>query len=177
MRTALRLVAPLSLAALVSLVPQSASAVVRAQSDYPYDQVWNAAVRLVRVDLGFEIMERDQEGGFVLFKYRGDSGTFNASLEVVRPAQGGKVGLVIQVPEMPRYTELWLLDRLNRKMHDDYGAPPRPVPRPAASPTGTNGRNGDGSGDGRGGGQNGARGRGGSGSGSASNDRRSSSDR
>lgn len=116
------------------LVPRGAAAVVRTQSDYPFDQVWNAAIRLVRVDLGFEVVERDPEGGFVLFKYRGDAGTFNASLEIVRPAPGAKVGIVIQVPEMPRYTELWLLDRLNRKMRDEYGAPPpRPTARPSAA--------------------------------------------
>lgn len=117
----------------VALPPRAAGAVVRAQSEYPFDQVWNAAVRLVRVDLGFEVTERDAEGGFILFKYRGDmGGTFNASLEIVRAAPDGKVGLVIQIPEMPRYSELWLLDRLNRKLRDEYGAPPPRVRRPAA---------------------------------------------
>jgi len=101
---------------------RGAGAVVRTQSEYPFDQVWNTAVRLVRVDLGFEVTERDAEGGFILFKYRGDmGGTFNASLEIVRPPPDGKVGLVIQIPEMPRYTELWLLDRLARKLSDEYG--------------------------------------------------------
>lgn len=123
------------------LWPATAAAVVRAQSDYPFDQVWNVAVRLVRVDLGFEVTERDAEGGFILFKYRADmGGIFNASLEVVRPAADGKVGLVIQVPEMPRYTELWLLDRLNRKLRDEYGAPPPRVRRPTPPATDDTGR-------------------------------------
>ncbi|MBI2893503.1 MAG: hypothetical protein HYY06_08115 [Deltaproteobacteria bacterium] len=96
---------------------------VRAESDYPFDQVWNAALRLIRVDLGFEVTERDAEGGFVLFKYEGESGVFNASIEVVRLSDG-KVGLVCQVPQMPRYAEIFLVDRLNRKMREEYGAPP-----------------------------------------------------
>jgi hypothetical protein len=116
----------------LGLAPVTASALTRAQSDYPFDQVWNAAVRLVRVDLGFEVTERDSEGGFILFKYRADmGGTFNASLEIVRAPTDGKVGLVVQIPEMPRYAELWLLDRLNRKLRDEYGAPPPRVRRPA----------------------------------------------
>jgi hypothetical protein len=126
------------------MAPGSAGAVVRAQSEYPYDQVWNAVVRLVRVDLGFEVTERDAEGGFILFKYRGDTGTaaFNASIEIVRPAPDGKVGVVVQIPEMPRYTELWMVDRLNRKLRDEYGAPPVRVrrPPPATPPA----RDGDG---------------------------------
>jgi hypothetical protein len=136
----------------VGLAPRGAGAVVRAQSEYPFDQVWNAAVRLVRVDLGFEVTERDTEGGFILFKYRGDmGGTFNASLEIVRPPPDGRVGLVIQIPEMPRYSELWLLDRLNRKLRDEYGAPPlrirRPVAPPPASSRGRAGEGGAANGD------------------------------
>jgi len=152
---------PVVLFVAVGLAPRPAGAVVRTQSDYPFDQVWNVAVRLVRVDLGFEVTERDAEGGFILFKYRGDmGGTFNASLEIVRPPPDGKVGLVIQIPEMPRYTELWLLDRLARKLRDEYGAPPPRIRRPAA-PTpparGTGGnRQGQGEGDSAGGARTGS---------------------
>lgn len=175
MRLGLRLaVASLALV-LAVLAPRGAGAVVRAQSEYPFDQVWNAAVRLVRVDLGFEVMERDAEGGFVLFKYRGDSGTFNASLEIVRAAPGTKVGIVIQIPEMPRYSELWLLDRLNRKMRDEYGAPPpRPTARPATTERPASGRSGSRE-EPAGGGRNGSRGRGEAGS--TSTERRSSRER
>lgn len=170
MRMGLRItVASLVLAAVIG-VPRGAAAVVRTLSDYPFDQVWNAAIRLVRVDLGFEVVERDAEGGFVLFKYQGDAGTFNASLEIVRPTAGAKVGIVIQVPEMPRYTELWLLDRLNRKMRDEYGAPPpRPTVRPAAdrAASGRSNRQNDAQTNGRG--REGAR--------SGSSERRPSSER
>lgn len=123
---------PLCLLGALLLVadPRPACAVVQAQSDYPFEQVWNAAVRLVRVDLGFEVTERDAEGGFVLFRYRGESGTFNASLEVVR-LQGNRVNVICRIPEMPRYTEIFLVDRLTRKLRDEYGAPP---PRPAQTP-------------------------------------------
>lgn len=146
---------------LLVLVPRGAGAVVRTQSEYPFDQVWNAAVRLVRVDLGFEVTERDAEGGFILFKYRADmGGTFNASLEIVRPPPDGKVGLVVQIPEMPRYAELWLVDRLTRKLRDEYGAPPPRIRRaPAATPPASgDGNHGTGEGSGGGGTRNGGAG-------------------
>jgi hypothetical protein len=120
---------------LVTAAPLRAQAVVRAQSDYPYDQVWNAALRLIRVDLGFEVTERDSEGGYVLFKYQGETGIFNASIEILR-LTGGKVGIVCQIPQMPRYAEIFMVDRLNRKMRDEYGAPPlHPTPPPAMPPS------------------------------------------
>lgn len=124
--------------------PSPAEAVVRAESDYPFDQVWNAALRLIRVDLGYQITERDAEGGFVLFKYQGESGTFNASLEVMRLGSG-KVGIVCQIPQMPRYAEIFLVDRLSRKMRDEYGAPPpRRAQPPAATPPASGGQPGRG---------------------------------
>ncbi len=97
-------------------------------SPYGYEKTWNAALRMVRVDLGFKVLEKDEASGYLLFEYRSpESGpkSTNGSLEFVRPTSGASdVKVVAQIDKMPRYHEQVLLDALTRKMHDDYGDPP-----------------------------------------------------
>lgn len=107
----------------------------RVQSDYTYQwsQVWQAAVRLVRVDLQCPITDRDEEIGYVMFTYREAGRDHAGSVELVR-AMGSngveRVRVVVQIPAMPSYVERMLLDRLTRKLREDFGDAPRP-PRPA----------------------------------------------
>ena len=39
------------------------------ESPYGYDRTWNAALRLVRVDNGWKITEKDETNGYLLFEY------------------------------------------------------------------------------------------------------------
>jgi hypothetical protein len=99
----------------------------RASFDSPYSlvQTYNAALRLLRVDLGLKILERDQEAGYLLFEYRSTEGGNRAvpgSLELIGAGRGVKV--VIQIPSMPRYHEQVLSDQLARKLREEYGEPP-----------------------------------------------------
>lgn len=108
-------------------------------SPYGYERTWNAAVRMVRVDLGFKVTEKDDATGYLLFDYRShESGnkTSAGSLEVVR-GQGADdpVRVVVQLPQMPRYHEQALVDALAAKMQKEYGEPPRKKrERPALPP-------------------------------------------
>jgi hypothetical protein len=118
------------------LAPSVASARQTVDLPYPIEQAWNATVRLVRVDLGFTITERDRDTGFVLFTYRETTRTASASIEMIPTDVGGVVGVrvVVQIPQMPTYMERHLLTRLDRKLHDDYGEPRRPPPREPERP-------------------------------------------
>jgi hypothetical protein len=105
---------------------------------YRYDQVWTAAVRLVRVDYGFNVTERDQDLGFVMFDYIEAGRTFNGSIEVVRTSDAlgrERVRVVVVIQGQPEYVERMVMDRLERKLRGDYGAPPRPEPTPAPAAT------------------------------------------
>jgi hypothetical protein len=97
-------------------------------SPYGYDRTWNAATRLVRVDMGLKVTEKDDASGYLLFEYRsseGGSKTCPGSIELVRSADDAAgVHVIVQLPSMPRYHEQVLLDGLVRKMKDDYGEPP-----------------------------------------------------
>jgi hypothetical protein len=93
---------------------------------YPFSRVWTAAVRMLRVDFESPITEKDKDSGYFLFNFA-DSGKLRpGSIEVVRVQDGDieSVRVVVQVPALPNYVEQMLLDRLARKLGQDYGQPP-----------------------------------------------------
>jgi hypothetical protein len=95
---------------------------------HSYDQVWRAAVRLIRVDQGYPIRDRDEGVGYLLFDYRDDSRTYPGSVELIRIKDqgGGSVRAIIQIPAMPSYIERMLLDKLEKKLINEYGEPSPP---------------------------------------------------
>ncbi|MDP9151436.1 MAG: hypothetical protein M3O36_16060 [Myxococcota bacterium] len=97
------------------------------QSPYGYERTWNAALRLVRVDEGWKITEKDDASGYLLFEYKSpqSSKATPGSLELVRhPDPEALVSVLVQLPQMPRYHEQVLLDSLAAKMRREYGDPP-----------------------------------------------------
>ncbi len=100
---------------------------------YTYDQTWNTALRLVRVDLGLKVVEKDEKAGFILFEYEDKGTTSSASLELLKGEKSIRV--ICQIPKFPSYHEIAVLDRLARKLKDEYGAPPeKPKPPVDAGP-------------------------------------------
>lgn len=108
----------------------------RTVRDEPYslDTTWNAAIRLVRVDMGLAIQERDRDIGYFTFIYREGQRAVPGSVEVVRTEMDGRTAtrIIVQIPQMPTYTEAMMLTRLGRKLRTEYGEPPPPVRRPPA---------------------------------------------
>jgi hypothetical protein len=107
-----------------------------AESHYGFDRTWNTAIRLVRVDLGFAVTEKDPDTGYLLFEYKsseGGSKSTPGSMEVVRPTDpDAPVRVIVTLPRMPRYHEQVLADSLLRKLRDEFGEPirrPKPAPR------------------------------------------------
>ncbi|MEM9189670.1 MAG: hypothetical protein AAGF12_10875 [Myxococcota bacterium] len=113
---------------------------------YRYEQVWSAAVRMVRVDLRFRVEDQDPEIGYVLFQYRDTSGrTHPGSIELVATEVEGAelVRAVVQIPAMPSYIEQMLLDRLGQKLRSEFGEPPPRRPRREPSPPSEDDENND----------------------------------
>lgn len=123
--SARRLVLVLALCTVgVSLTPAVAEARVTGEIAYSYEQTWQTAVRLLRVDLQCPITDRDEEMGFVLFEYTSQGRTYPGSVEIVRStdARGEEhIRVTVQVPAMPSYVERMMFDRLTRKLREDYG--------------------------------------------------------
>jgi hypothetical protein len=103
---------------------------------HTYDQVWGAAIRLIRVDQGYPIKDRDQAVGYFLFDYKDDGRMYPGSVELVRIEDqgGGPIRVVIQIPAMPSYIERMLLDKLKKKLINEYGEPLPPPKKPEEPP-------------------------------------------
>ncbi len=125
----------------VTLAARGANAKATYESAYGYVRTWNAAMRLVRVDNGWKVTEKDETNGYLLFEYSSpESAKASAgSFELVRgPDPEGPVSVLVQLPQMPHYHEQVLLDALASKMRREYGDPPshRPVAPPKDLPDG-----------------------------------------
>jgi hypothetical protein len=113
-------------AALVLALPSIGAARTDRELTYRETEIWNGAIRFLRVDSGFKILEKDRDAGYVLFEYQEGGAGHTASFEMVSAVKDGRVFVRarIQISEMPRYVEAVLIDRLIRKLRDEYGDPP-----------------------------------------------------
>lgn len=138
MRRALRVL--LLIAALVLPVgllawPGDVQASASYSSPYTFEQTFSTALRMLRVDLGLKVTEKDSENGYILFEYTSpESGkrTCAGAIELVKGKD--RVQVTVQIPAMPQYHEQMIADVLSKKLSTDYGEPPKkaPPPPPAA---------------------------------------------
>ncbi len=123
-------------AATLAITAPGASAKATYESPYGYARTWNAAMRLVRVDNGWKVTEKDETNGYLLFEYSSpQSAKASAgSLELVRGHDPeAAVSVLVQLPQMPHFHEQVLLDALASKMRREYGDAPSPH-KPAPAP-------------------------------------------
>ena len=119
---------------LFALPAHRASAKSAYDSGYGFERTWNAGLRLVRVDLGLKVTEKDDANGYLLFDYRSpESGQkpVPGSMEFIK-GKDGQVRVVVQIAQMPGYHEQVLVDSLSRKLRSEYGDPPKKPPVPSA---------------------------------------------
>jgi hypothetical protein len=114
-------------AAIASALVPTGTAAAKASFDSPYtlSQTYNAALRLVRVDLGLTVTEKDPSIAYVLFDYKStESGTRVLPGSIQMLDTGRTVKVVVQLGQMPRYHEQVVADALSKKLRDEYGDPP-----------------------------------------------------
>jgi hypothetical protein len=132
MRSLVRAAALLVGVLLATVVAERASAKSSFESAYGFDRTWNCGMRLVRVDLGLKVAEKDEGAGYLLFDYVSSEGgrkPVPGSMEFVR-SKDGQVRVIVQIPKMPGYHEQVLVDSLARKLRSEYGDPPKITPTP-----------------------------------------------
>jgi hypothetical protein len=122
------------LMAVAALSPTTlADARVDGGSTYSKAQTYSGALRYVRVDLGYEVVEKDPDAAYLIFKYTAPGGSKNSAvtgtLEVIE-ASGGGTRLFVNLPRMPEYYERVFRDGLLKKLKDEYGAPPPVAKKP-----------------------------------------------
>lgn len=128
------LVGMLALGTLLLGLP--AGARVAAESGYSKAQTYSGALRYLRVDLGYEVLEKDPDAAYLVFRYLPPGqpkSTSTGTLEVVDRGDGVRV--FVRLPSMPEYHEVVLRDGLMKKLRDEYGVPPqkKPAAKPAPS--------------------------------------------
>ena len=105
-------------------------------ASWEFDRVWPSALRFLRVDEGYTLIERDAEAGYVLFEIERNGKTYRGSLELVRTrdyAERDAVRLILKITDRPIYEEDGLLERLLEKLRTELGQPvdpPKPEPPP-----------------------------------------------
>jgi hypothetical protein len=129
----------LSALLLSGLAATPAEAASKKEASYPYERVWPAAVRFLRIDAGVELLEKDADAGYVLFELEDDGKTFKGALEVIRIKDSDgrdAVRLMLRLEDRPSYMEIGMLKRLVRKLYVELGppapAPPKRKPKPPA---------------------------------------------
>jgi hypothetical protein len=122
--------------ALVVAVAHPGTVEAKTSFDSPYTlaQTYNSALRLVRVDLGLNITERDPAAAYLLFDYKSnESGQKTVAGSIEMLDSGRSVKVVVQLSQMPRYHEQVMSDALAKKLREEYGEPaPRASKRDGA---------------------------------------------
>jgi hypothetical protein len=126
----------------VALLAIAAPAAAKSSRElpYPYDPVFSALVRFLRVDERLKVTERDPGAGYVLFELTEGKRTFEGAAEVIKAEDGtGRpvTRIHIRIADRPSYMEIGMLDRLELKLREELGAPaapPAPAPAPERAP-------------------------------------------
>ncbi len=124
-------------ACLALAVPAPAGARITETLPWTFTQVFRTSVRLVRVDLGCDITERDEDAGYLTFDYESSGRRHPGSIEIIPGEPGAGVRVIVQIPSLPTYVERMVVNRLERKLRDEIGEPPErsaPTPEPPAAP-------------------------------------------
>lgn len=124
-------------ATLVLALPLPAGARITETLPWTFTQVFRTSVRLVRVDLGCDITERDEDAGYLTFDYESSGRRHPGSIEIIPGEPGAGVRVIVQIPSLPTYVERMVVNRLERKLRDEIGEPPAsraPAPAPPAAP-------------------------------------------
>jgi len=113
------------------LVVAPAFGKIEASSRYTLPQTYRSALRMLRVDMNCEVVERDPDAAYLLFRYRvpGDpKREVEGAIELI--AQKERVKILIKIPKLAELHERMLRDNLLQKLLEDYGEPTPPTAPP-----------------------------------------------
>ncbi|RMG95537.1 MAG: hypothetical protein D6705_13305 [Deltaproteobacteria bacterium] len=133
------LAAGLCVASLTDVPAAAVAAVSQTRTlSYPPDQVFPTAIRYLRVDRGYRVVESDAEAGFILFRFPvGADRTGDGSLEaygVLDAAGRPSTRVKISTGAGPVHLPYTLLDGLAAKIRAERGQPPPPPSTPPKQP-------------------------------------------
>ncbi|PRP99048.1 hypothetical protein [Enhygromyxa salina] len=105
---------------------------------YPLDQVWPTAIRYLRIDRGFEITDRDQDAGYILFQFPLEGqriGSGSLEMFATDDAAGrASVSMSVNTGAGPVHLPNSILDGISAKVRAERGQPLPPPPRQEEPP-------------------------------------------
>ena len=105
---------------------------------YPVDHVWGAAIRYLRVDRDYAIVDRDEETGYIVFEIplAGDAKGRGALEAFATSDASGRSSTQLQISTEAGPTHLphTLLEGIAKKVKAERGQAPAPTPKPPAAP-------------------------------------------
>src|SRR6187549_3537059 len=123
------------LLAATAFFTQSATARVGGDSAYSKAQTYSGALRYLRVDLGYEVVEKDPDSAYLVFRYAPPGQPKSESFGTVEVVEADEhVRVFVRIPRMPEYHERVLRDGLLKKLREEYGVPAPRVPSTKEKP-------------------------------------------
>jgi hypothetical protein len=121
----------------LALVTRAGAAGARSEADVGYtrEQAFSAALRYLRVDLAYDVTEKDADAAYVLFSFDApelESKVARGSIEVIQRQRTVRVS--VNLPALPSYREDVLKLGLLEKLRAEYGEPSPPAPPPEKTP-------------------------------------------
>lgn len=110
----------------LGLLASASPAWGRAEAEVAYtrEQTFSAALRYLRVDLAYDVIEKDADAAYLLFSFAAPElqrKVARGSIEVVQRQR--TVRLFVNLPELPSYREEVLKRGLLEKLRTEYGEP------------------------------------------------------
>ena len=108
------------------------------ESGHSTTRVYRTALRYLRVNQHYPILEKDESSGYLIFEYPGSKTekASRGSMEVIETNQGSR--LIVRIDNYPSYYEEYLASGVMDKLKNQYGEPkPKPKPKPKPTPTPT----------------------------------------
>jgi hypothetical protein len=104
----------------------------RRMLSYPIDHVWPTAIRYLRIDRSFEIIDRDRDAGYLLFEFPLEEKRIGSgSLEMfatVDAAGRASVSISVNTGAGPVHLPNSILDGIAAKVRAERGQPAPPPP-------------------------------------------------
>lgn len=122
----------------LGLLVSAGTAWGRAEAEVAYtrEQTFSAALRYLRVDLAYDVTEKNADAAYLLFSFAApevQGKVARGSIEVVQRQR--TVRLFVNLPELPSYREEVLKRGLLEKLRAEYGEPtPREDQPPEKAP-------------------------------------------